>query len=220
VPKNKIYPELETIGSNNTKPVIICDADQVIFNFMDGLIKYLKKNDLLFKWKSYALNGNIINKQGVPLSSLEIKLLLKDFFLNCTSEMSLIKGAKSSLKKLSTYFDIIILSNIPFDYYEQRKLALKKNHLNFPFIANKGGKGETCHSIFNMFNKRTWFIDDSPHQILSVKQAVPKISTILYINDIRLAKLLDNEKCWDYYSNTWNENLKIFMDFINYDRHK
>ncbi len=209
----EVFPQLDTIKFNKNKPILICDADEVIFNFMDELIIFLNMKNFSFNWKSYALTGNIFNDKGYALSTLDVKLLLKNFFSSCTVDMKLMKGAKSSLKKLSLDYNIVILSNIPFEYYDLRKSALEKHKLTYPFIANKGEKGKACFAIYEMFKQKTWFIDDSPYQIDSVKKAVPNINTILYIGNQKLAKLIEIEKCWDYYTNKWNDNIKILKGF-------
>ncbi len=51
-----------------------------------------------------------------------------------TESMSLVKGAVNSLQILSEQHNIIILSNIPFKFYEKRKVALKKMGLIFLFL--------------------------------------------------------------------------------------
>ena len=84
--------------------------------------------------------------------------------------------------------------------------------LDFPFIANIGEKGNTCFEIIKMFKQKTWFIDDSPLQVYSVKKISPTISTILFVANKKLAKLIDKEKCWDYYSNSWKENKNILLN--------
>ena len=207
-----VYPQLDTIRYNKVRPLIICDADEVIFNFMDEFINFLGKEELIFSWESYALSGNIIDKKGKQISDKVIKYLIKKFFSECTCNMKLIKGVKKSLIQLSNYFNILILSNIPFQHYGKRKLALKENKLDFPFIANIGEKGNTCFAILKMFKQKTWFIDDSPFQIYSVKKINPTISTILFVANKKLAKLIDKEKCWDYYSNSWKENKNILTN--------
>ena len=207
-----VYPQLDTIRYNKDRPLIICDADEVIFNFMDEFINFLGKEELIFSWESYALSGNIIDKKGKQISDKVIKYLIKKFFSECTCNMKLIKGVKKSLIQLSNYFNILILSNIPFQHYGERKLALKENKLDFPFIANIGEKGNTCFEILKMFKQKTWFIDDSPLQVYSVKKINPTISTILFVANKKLAKLIDKEKCWDYYSNSWKENKNILTN--------
>ena len=57
-----------------------------------------------------------------------------------------------------------------------------------------------------------WFIDDSPYQIKSVKLEKAEVNTILYVNNTKLASLITQEKCWDYYSNHWKQNEKILLN--------
>ena len=40
----EVFPQLDTIKFNKNKPILICDADEVIFNFMDELIIFLNIN--------------------------------------------------------------------------------------------------------------------------------------------------------------------------------
>ena len=123
--------------------------------------------------------------------------------------MKLVNGAKRSLNKISKKFNIIILSNIPFEFYELRKSALKKNELYFPFYANRGEKGTPCSIISKLSNKQTWFIDDSPAQVSSVRKINSNIKTILFIDNYKLAKLVKNKENCDFYST----NFKIIFYF-------
>ena len=84
--------------------------------------------------------------------------------------MKLVNGAKKSLDKISKKFNIIILSNIPFEYYGLRKTALSKNRIDFPFFANRGEKGTPSSIIAKLNDNHTWFIDDSPSQVSSVRK--------------------------------------------------
>ena len=207
----KTYPSIEELKLDSNKSTIICDADEVIFDFMHEFLMFLKKKKLFFNWKSYALTGNIFKDNNQSLDEIEVKELINNFFLNCAYEMKLVKGAFKTLNLLSKNFNIIILSNIPFEYYELRKKALIKNNLDFPFLANSGEKGDASYKIFNILGNETWFIDDSPYQVYSVKTKEPKIKTILFIANDKLAKLITNKKKYDFYSTSWYENKKILL---------
>ena len=205
------YPSLNTLKISSEKPTLICDADEVIFDFMYEFELYLKTKNLSFNWKSYALQGNILRLDSTRLNGEEIKLLINSFFKSCTINMRLIKDVAKTLKKVSRFFNIIILSNIPFEYYNLRKKALQINNLNFPFFANIGQKGTASANICKMNNKQTWFIDDSPHQVLSVKKKEPKIKTILFIGNNKLANHVKNKRNCDFYSTNWINNEKILL---------
>ena len=129
----KTFPSLNSLEINQNKPILICDADEVIFDFMHSFLLFLEEKQLYFNWDSYALTGNIIRKNNSVLGEDEVKKLINFFFKSCALNMNLVNGAKNSLNKISKEFNIIILSNIPFEYYELRKNALDKNNLSFPF---------------------------------------------------------------------------------------
>ena len=137
----KTFPSINSLQILPHKPTLICDADEVIFDFMYDFQIFLRKKNLLFNWKSYALTGNIIKNDKTSLKEDDVKELINNFFKECTLEMKVVKGAVKTLNIISQYFNIVILSNIPFEFYDLRLSALNNNNLNFPFFANKGEKG-------------------------------------------------------------------------------
>jgi len=209
---HKTFPSIKDLYLNDQKPTLICDADEVIFDFMNEFLIFMKKNDLQFNWKSYALTGNIIKKNKIPLNEYEVKEFIKKFFQNCTLTMNTVNGVVDALKKISKYYNIIILSNIPFEFYYLRKKALIINNLDYPFFANKGEKGSTSSYIFSKLKRKTWFIDDSPFQVYSVRKKQPKIGTILFVANKKLAKLIIDKKEYDFYTTIWSQNTKILLN--------
>ena len=109
------YPKLTTLKIKKDKPLIVCDADEVIFDFMNSFETYLHTKDLYFNWKSYALEGNILNDKNEALNKKQITDIIHDFFMCKTESMDLVEGAVKSLQKLAVQHNIIILSNIPFN---------------------------------------------------------------------------------------------------------
>ena len=108
---------LKNLKIDNSLPLIICDADEVIFEFMKSFDKYLNKNDMFFSYSSFRLNGNIIYlKKKKIVEAEKIQNIILDFFKNCTLNMPLIKESKETLKELKKYTNVVILSNIPEKY--------------------------------------------------------------------------------------------------------
>ncbi|MBF96624.1 MAG: hypothetical protein CFH34_00800 [Alphaproteobacteria bacterium MarineAlpha9_Bin4] len=212
------FPSLNSLKLNPYRPTLICDADQVIFDFMYDFQNFLKIKKLFFNWKSYALTSNILKNDNSSLNEEEIKELINNFFKKFTLKMTVIRGSIKTLNKISKYFNIVVLSNIPFEYYDLRLNALNNNNLNFPFFANKGEKGTASSHIFNFNKNQTWFIDDSPFQVSSVIKKEPNIKTILFIENTKLAKLIKNKNNCDFYSTSWLKNEKILLNqFLKYD---
>ena len=86
--------------------------------------------------------------------------------------------------------------------------------MDFPFFANKGEKGTPSSIIANLNDSQTWFIDDSPSQVSSVRKKNLHIKTILFIENFKLAKLIENKEDCDFYSTSWKNNEKILLDRI------
>ena len=207
------YPKLTTCKIIKNKPLIVCDADEVIFDFMNSFEIYLHTKGLYFNWKSYALEGNILNDKKKALNKNQITDIIHNFFMYKTESMDLVEGAVKSLQKLSRQCSIIILSNIPFKFYEKRKTALKKYGINFPFFANTGPKGKAVKYLSDIHKGKIWFIDDSPYQIKSVKLEEKNVNTILFIGNHKLEALIKSKnKYCDHFSNKWEDNIKTILN--------
>ena len=207
------YPKLTTYKIIKEKPLVVCDADEVIFDFMNNFEMYLHTKGFYFNWKSYALEGNILNDKNEALNKNQITAIIDNFFTYKTESMDLVEGAVKSLHKLSRQCSILILSNIPFKFYEKRKVALKKYGMNFPFFANTGPKGKAVKYISDIHKGKIWFIDDSPYQIKSVKLEEKNINTILFIGNSKLGALIKNKKKYcDHFSNKWTDNIKTILN--------
>ena len=204
-------PDIEKLNFKSVKPILICDADEVIFDFMNTFVNFLEKYNLKFIWRSYALDGNIVDKNNKAVDEKNVKDILFSFFKKNTLNMKLVSGAKESLNKISTYYNIIILSNIPSEFYKLRFEALESHNIHYPFFVNIGGKGNVCSMISERFKVLTWFIDDSPYQIASVKKKSQSIKTILYVQNKKLSKLINHKRCWDFFSDTWKNNEKLLI---------
>ena len=207
--------DLKNLKIDNSLPLIICDADEVIFEFMKSFDKYLNKNDMFFSYNSFRLNGNIIYlKENKIVEADKIQNIILDFFKNCTLNMPLIKESKETLKELKKYTNIVILSNIPEKYAPNRLKCLKKHNINYNFLYNKGPKGDICKKLEKLTNKKTFFIDDLPNQIKSVSNSTKNIITIHFLQNKKLLKILPEVKNSDFNARNWKQVKEIILNNI------
>ena len=90
------------IKINPNLPLLICDADEVIFEFMNTFENFLRLNNLYFSYESFKLNGNIKEiKNNKALESKKISLFIDNFFKKHTYTQKLIKDSKITLEELS-----------------------------------------------------------------------------------------------------------------------
>lgn len=70
-----------TIDLDPHKPLLIVDADEVLFHFMATFQDFIESRGHAFQFKSYALNGNVLDAPGGPASSKEtVGALIQAFF--------------------------------------------------------------------------------------------------------------------------------------------
>ncbi len=206
---------LKNIQIDNSLPIIICDADEVIFEFMKSFDKYLNNNNMHFSYNSFKLNGNISYlKDNKVVEADKIQNIILDFFKNCTLNMPLIKDSKKTLKELKKYTNIVILSNIPKTYASYRVKCLKNNNMNYNFLYNNGPKGNVCRELEKLTSKKTFFIDDLPNQITSVSDSTKKVITIHFLQNEKLLKILPEVKNSNFNARNWKQVKKIILNNI------
>ena len=203
------------ININKDLPLLICDADEVIFNFMDSFDEFLNVNDMYFSYETFKLNGNILRKKNnLAINNNEVPKIISSFFKHYTMKMPFINNAREVLKELSTRINIIILSNIPKDSSSDRINYLKKNDMHYTFICNEGPKNKKCMELEKLTNKKVFFIDDLPNQITSVSNSCKNIITIHFLQNKNLIKIIPEVKDCDYKVNNWDDLKKVILKNI------
>ena len=206
---------IEKVNIDPNLPLLICDADEVIFQFMESFEHYLTSNSLFFSYKSFKLNGNIINlKNNKPLESEIIPTLITDFFKKYTIKLKLIDNCKKNLKELNKFLNIIILTNMPQEYAHYRVESLRNHDMHYDVISNKGTKGEACLKLSKKTKKPVIFIDDSPNQILSVANRTKNIYKIHFLQHQKLRKILPKIKESDFNTDSWEKVKKKILKII------
>ena len=186
-----VIPQLQNITIDPDRPLIITDADEVLFNFMTGMELFLEENNLYFNWASFALHGNIRRKSGdVPVEAEEIPVLLDQFFDQYADRLPAVEGASETLAQLSEHAQVVVLSNVPPKYAHKRISGLQRANMDFPLIANVGGKGRVVNYLTRDLKQPAFFIDDIPTNHGSVRKHAEHVHRLHYIADERLAKLL------------------------------
>ncbi len=183
--------EIDDLALSGTKPLIICDVDEVIFHFLGGLEDHLSQHQCWLDPASFALTGNIKQiHNNEPVSQQRVGELLFGFFDQSAHTLKPIKGARQALQLLATRCDIVLLTNLPRDYLDQRKENLSAEGFDYPLVINRGGKGDAVSRINQSGGRPTFFLDDSPHNIQSVADFAPETILIHFMQDQRFRKVM------------------------------
>lgn len=188
---DEVRIQLNDLTIKQNHPLIVCDADEVLVQFVQALEGYLEDNGYYIDLSNFALTGNIRRKRDdVPADAEQVREMVASFFADRTEHVPAVPGAADALAGLATRCQIVVVTNIPIDQRDARIKGLSNQRMNYPVIANTGAKGAVVSHLAAQANAPTFFIDDIPQNISSVAEAAQHVHRIHFVADYRLAALL------------------------------
>jgi len=195
---------IEGLALRRGRPLIVSDADEVLFFFMRGFEHFLNDRGFDSDWSSYGLVGNIRDrKAGGAIAADEARALLGKFFDSHTETLEPVPGAAAALARLSERAQVVVLSNLPFSSQPAREKALAKAGMPFPLVVNAGMKGVAVRRLQDRVEAPVIFIDDILHQHVSVRQMAQTATRLHFVADPRLARLLGPSEDVHHRADDW-----------------
>jgi hypothetical protein len=143
-----------------TRPLIVCDVDEVILNFVTPFVAFLDHKGWTFQPRSYRLTGNIhAHHSGIAATQEEVWSLLGGFFADQHEWQTPIDGAREGLHALGDTFDVVLLTAMPHAYRKQRIRFLNEIGLDQPVLTVESDKGPTVARLAHA-RPHVAFIDD------------------------------------------------------------
>jgi len=185
--------QLEAAGVAAGRPLLICDADEVLFRFVDTFVEHIGERGYSFDWSSFRLTGNVRRAaDGAILDQAQVFALLQDFFAKRAEDLPTVAGAAEALARLARAgAQIVVLTNIPTAQRDARRTALARNRMPYPVVANTGEKGPAAAWLAARAGGPAAFVDDGPNNHVSVKQAAPGVTCLHFVANRRLAKVVE-----------------------------
>jgi hypothetical protein len=181
--------QLSTLVVPADRPLVICDVDEVIVHFTRALEVFLGERAMWLDTSSFALSGNVREKQSnVPLADHIVSELIDQFFHEKTHALEPIDDAVSSLNALSTQATVVLLTNLPHHARDKRIANMCSLGITHPVITNSGPKGPSIAHLARQTREATVFIDDSPGFIMSAQEHAPHVHLIHFLQDQRFAR--------------------------------
>ncbi len=198
------------------RPLVVTDADEVLFMFMEGLEHYLNECGLYFDWSSFALSGNIRRRaDDEPVTKEQQHQILLDFFAARTELLTPVTQAAETLARLAQRAQIVVLSNLPIPNRAARSRALHAHGMAYPLVANVGAKGPAVQMLAEMAGRPVLFIDDIPRNHGSVRNEAPHVHCIHYVADSRLATLLGPAETAHHHAGDWAHIERIVSTILD-----
>lgn len=202
----EIIEQIDSVALDASCPLIICDADGVLVEFMAAFESYLGDCGYYFDWSSFRLVGNVRrHSDDAPIPSEEVRATLDNFYAEKTEDLEPLPGAAAALDTISARAQIVVLSNIPVHAREGRARCLRRHGMDYPVIANAGGKGPAVQRLSARIDAPAVFIDDIPRNHTSVAQVVDHVTRIYFAADPRLAELFGHSADSHHRAQNWTE---------------
>ena len=156
------------------RPLIVCDIDEVVLEFITPLKAFLRANGYDFIARAYKLKGNIISvTDGTEIEQAQISDLLEAFFLSQHDWQTPAEHAVETLHSLADEADIVFLTAMAPRHQAVRRALLDSFDLPFPLVATEDAKGPVVDRLHNRRALPVAFLDDIERNHLSVQTHVP-----------------------------------------------
>jgi len=216
--EHSLESQLSALSVTPERPLLITDADEVLFAFFRGFERHLGDSGARFNWASYRLNGNILDQEtSEPLPVPDVRALVASFFERHTRAMEVVPHAPEMLGHLSRRMDIVVLSNVPHGQRADRAHALKANGMPFPIVSNEGSKADAVRHLADQTSAPVFFVDDSPVHHREVAEIADHVVRIHFISDKRLGELLGPAEASHFRAEDWPDIRRFIDDHL--DRH-
>ena len=147
--------------SVSTRPLIVCDVDEVVLEFLDPFDRYLNSIGHKLHPDSFRLHGNIRSiMEDVVAAHDQVARMEEEFFATQDKWQVPAKGVDAALRSLSRDADIIFLTAMPPRHHDVRRTLLDLHGLDFPMIATEEPQGPVVAALIGDRNVRAVFVDD------------------------------------------------------------
>jgi hypothetical protein len=201
-----IENQIRALGIAPDRPLVVCDVDEVVVHFLRGFEAFLGDNNLWLDPASFALNGNVRAIDGnAPVPKEELGDLIHRFFTERARKLEPIEGAHQALSSLARRAKVVLLSNIPAAFRDDRLANLSEHGFDFPLIVNEGPKGPAVRTMIERHSQAVVFIDDVPGYVTSVAEHCPNVHLVHFMQDARFARHVAPLACGCFRTDNWRE---------------
>ncbi len=196
-----------------TRPLVICDCDEVLLHFVGPFGDYLAaEHDLSLNLDTFALSGNIRRADGTSIEPTGFMPLLNGFFDTHMVTQTPAPGAANALAALAKRCDVVILTNVDDRHNALRTAELARHGMPYRVVCNNGPKGAPVKALMDEYGASAGaFIDDLPPHHMSVKRAAPRVFRLHMVADPRLHALISAAPDADARIDDWVSALPVLQ---------
>lgn len=211
----RVEAELAALIFDPQRPLVIVDADEVLFAHMEALEPFLAQHQLRFTWRAYILDGEILDQEDKPIPAESLWPLMGQFYETCIADFPAVEGAPEALSRLSQRAQILILTNIYQEYREGRLEALARQNMTYPMVCNMGNKGPALAYLAKKWPMPMVFLDDIHHHLEGASIHAVDIHRIHFIGDKRLSPLAGKSPAAHAHFDDWPRAIAYLENWLD-----
>ena len=197
------------------RPLIVCDVDEVVLEFVSPLSNYLVANGHELLPRSFRLTGNIVSiEDGSETPVEQVHELLNSFFANQFDWQIPTKSVSTTLNSLSAVADILFLTAMSPRHYNVRRALLDRHDMPFPLVATESAKGPLIRDLHDGRQQPLILVDDMVYNLASVKEHAPHARTLHYMANEQFRALAPHPGDDVIQARSWPDIERIVKDHI------
>lgn len=172
------------------RPLIVCDIDEVVLEFLTPFRNYLRAIDHDLIARSFQLHGNVVHRDsGTPMGREEVSRQIELFFAVQDNWQTPAERAIDTLAELSCDCDIVFLTAMPPRHTRLRRSLLDRHGLSYPLLATETAKGPVVKRLHDARDVPVVFVDDILHNLLSVRTHAPDSMLVNLVANTEFRKM-------------------------------
>lgn len=177
--------------SRDTRPLLVLDVDEVVLEFIRPFIGFLGAQGLRFDTLSFRLTGNISEiGGGAPVDADRVAVLLDGFFAAQADWQVAAEDAADTVRALADGAEIVMLTAMPHKHRAVRRALLDALDFPYPLLTTERAKGPALRQLRGEHPRPVAFVDDLPHNLISVRDAVADAHLFHVMAHAEMRKLL------------------------------
>lgn len=199
-----------------SRPLLICDCDEVLLHFAAPFRGWLDEHHAIDLRLGAGQNFaqcifRTASEERVPIA--ELWPLLDDFFTGQMDRQPAVPGAVNAIARIAEVADVIILTNLE-DHHQQRRLAQLAGHgIPHRVVCNQGPKGPRVAALIDELSPRAAvFVDDLPQHHQSVARCAPHVGRLHMVAEPLLQPCVPAAPDADARIDRWDEALPWILN--------
>ncbi len=177
--------------AHDTRPLLVLDVDEVLLEFIGPLCAFLNTVGFELKMDSFRLHGNIVAQDsGIAADKEAVTSLIDDFFHAQEKWQTPVEMAVETVAELAGTLEIVLLTAAPHRFRDRRRGLLDRIGFPYPLVTTEAAKGPAIAKIRGETGRPVAFVDDIPHNLVSVQNHVPDAALIHLMAHAKMRALL------------------------------